>query len=77
MKPTTYRAGFQRLVAVGVFFRESFLASAGGGLFRPLGGAGLQRFIYRGDSMAHLARESITVIGDKLGCEVRHTARLR
>ena len=44
MKPTTYRAAVQPFVAVGVYFRESCLASAGGGLSRTLGGAGVQRF---------------------------------
>ena len=38
MKPTTYRAGVQRLVAGVVSYRESCLTSAGGGPFRPLGG---------------------------------------
>ena len=46
MKPTTYRAGFQRLVAVGVNSWRAHLAPAGGGLFRPLGGAGFQRFCF-------------------------------
>jgi len=36
MKPTTYRAGFQRLAAVGVNSWRAHLASAGGGLSRPL-----------------------------------------
>src|SRR3972149_10606747 len=37
MKPTTYRAGFQRLVAGVVSFWRCILASTGGGLFRPWG----------------------------------------
>ena len=77
MKPTTDRAAVQRSVPGSVSSWWCILASVGGGLSRTLGGAGFQRFYFWGDSTARLARESITVIGDKLGCEVRHTARLR
>jgi hypothetical protein len=36
MKPTTYRAGVQELVAVGVDSWQATLASAGGGLSQTL-----------------------------------------
>ena len=41
MKPTTYRTGFQELLAVDVDSRRATFATAGGGLSRPLGGSGV------------------------------------
>ncbi len=38
VKSTTDRAGFQRLTPGSVSSQRCILASAGGGLFRPLGG---------------------------------------
>ena len=49
MKPTTYRAAVQRL------FHSRGNGLVAGGLSRPLGGTGLQRFYFWGDSTARLA----------------------